>query len=176
VVATRVGYAGGNTSDPTYTSIGDHTESIQVMFCPSKITYTDLVEVFWTSHNPTQPTFSKQYACYIFSHNPHQHDLAIASLNEQQKHCQKKITTTIKHFTGFTDAEGYHQKYMLSNNLGMMDFFHYDSDSEDFKSSFVACKLNAYLAGHLSKVDFLDHVYEFGISSKMMALLQRRMG
>jgi len=53
VIRTRVGYAGGSTNNPTYYNLGDHSETVQIDYDPTRISYEELLEVFWDSHNPT---------------------------------------------------------------------------------------------------------------------------
>jgi peptide methionine sulfoxide reductase msrA/msrB len=62
VVRTRVGYAGGTTENPSYKIIGDHTETIEIDYDPNIISYQELVEIFFDSHNPYTNSYSRQYA------------------------------------------------------------------------------------------------------------------
>src|SRR6185369_16580386 len=66
VVRTRVGYCGGTLKDPTYHELGDHTESIQVDFDPTKLTYGQILDRIWVSHNPCATAWSRQYMSAIF--------------------------------------------------------------------------------------------------------------
>ena len=66
MVRTRVGYCGGSKPNPTYRSMGDHAETIQIDFDPTRITYEQLLELFWTSHNPCRSAWSRQYMSAIF--------------------------------------------------------------------------------------------------------------
>lgn len=111
VIQTRVGYSGGSTKNPTYSHIGDHTESIEITFDPSKISYGTLLEHFWQKHNPSiaQKT---QYASIIFTHSEKQYQEAIKSLKEEQKRYHSPILTKIRPAEIFWEAEEYHQKYL----------------------------------------------------------------
>src|SRR5262249_18399740 len=72
VVRTRVGYTGGTSKDPTYYSLGDHTETLQIDFDPTVITYEQLLEVFWHTHNPCAQPWSRRYMSTVFYHGESQ--------------------------------------------------------------------------------------------------------
>ena len=61
MIRTRVGYAGGTKKNPAYHNLGDHTETIQIDYDPTKISFEKLLETFWDSHNPAQRSWSRQY-------------------------------------------------------------------------------------------------------------------
>jgi hypothetical protein len=79
VIRTRVGYAGGEMEEPSYGKMGDHTETVQVDFDPGRITYAQLLEIFWASHRPTSRNWSRQYMNAIFYHDDEQRRLAMVS-------------------------------------------------------------------------------------------------
>lgn len=120
VVATRVGYTGGTTPDPTYEQVCSdatgHAEAIQVWFDPNVVSYSELLEAFWSMHDPTTPDrqgwdFGRQYRSSIFFHDADQERLAIASRDEHQRALAKPIVTEIVPASVFYDAEEYHQRY-----------------------------------------------------------------
>ena len=92
---TRVGYAGGTSEDPSYRRIGDHSESIQIDYDPSVITYQELLTYFWDGHTSTSPPFSQQYASIIFYHDDEQKTLALNSKERQEEQCGCEIFTEI---------------------------------------------------------------------------------
>jgi len=107
IVATRVGYAGGTTNNPTYKKIGDHIECIKIEFDPSVITYEKLLELFMKEHDSTSPS-QGQYRSCIITKTPKQLEAAkIAKKNELN--CKSIIISFEK--TTWTDAEDYHQKF-----------------------------------------------------------------
>jgi len=123
VVATAVGYEGGKTLNPTYKDVCSHTtghaEVVQVEFDPSKVSFDQLLAVFWSSHDPTQvnrqgPDFGDQYRTVIFYHSPEQKAAAEASKAalEAAKHFRKPIATQIVPHEIFYRAEEYHQQYL----------------------------------------------------------------
>ena len=76
MVRTRVGYTGGDEDSPTYRDLGDHSEAIQVDFDPEVVSYGELIEVFWESHNPCARPWSTQYKSAVFVHDEEQRRLA----------------------------------------------------------------------------------------------------
>jgi len=121
---TKVGYIGGHTKNPTYkevcTNTTGHAEATQITYDPNKVTYEELLGVFWDIHNPTQLNrqgldVGTQYRSAIFYHNEEQKQIAEESRDNQQKKYDKKITTEINPATEFYSAEDYHQKYFEKN-------------------------------------------------------------
>ncbi len=122
VVSTTVGYLGGSLKDPTYKDVCSgktgHAEVVQVEYDASKVSYEELLDVFWNVHDPTQlnrqgPDIGTQYRSVIFFHNPEQEAVAIASKNKLQDSGlhKKSIVTEITPVSEFYRAEEYHQKY-----------------------------------------------------------------
>ncbi len=125
VVSTSVGYEGGFTPNPTYEEVCSgrtgHAETVRVVYDPAKITYADLLKVFWESHNPTEGMrqgndVGTQYRSAIFYHTPEQRATAEASLAAYQKQLTGagygQITTEIVPAGEFYFAEDYHQQYL----------------------------------------------------------------
>ncbi|HSN89018.1 MAG TPA: peptide-methionine (S)-S-oxide reductase MsrA [Thermoanaerobaculia bacterium] len=123
VTSTAVGYAGGTVSNPTYQQVCSdrtgHAEVVQVEYDPERVTYEDLLKVFWEEHDPTQlnrqgPDVGSQYRSVIFIHTPEQEAVAKASkesLEASGKH-RRPIATTIEPAPEFWRAEEYHQQYL----------------------------------------------------------------
>ena len=147
MIRTRVGYTGGNKENPTYHTLGDHTESIEVDYDPSVISYADLLKVFQQSHDPGSRSRSRQYMSAIFYHNEEQKKLAVESLEQEEARTHKKIYTEILPASRFYLAEDYHQKYYLRQRPELIRELKaiYPTD-EDFVNSTVAALLNSYLA------------------------------
>jgi peptide-methionine (S)-S-oxide reductase len=127
VVATTAGYSGGSASTATYEQVGTettgHAESVKVVYDPSKITYGQLLRIFFSvAHDPTQknrqgPDIGESYRSVIFYANDEQEKLAkayIAQLDAANVF-PKKIATQVVPLKGFYDAESYHQDYALHN-------------------------------------------------------------
>jgi peptide-methionine (S)-S-oxide reductase len=116
------GYAGGTTSNPTYKQVctGDtyHAEVVEVTFDPTKVSYGELVDLFFKMHNPTQlnrqgPDFGTQYRSVIFTHGPEQERIAKERLEAAKASGRYKspIVTQIEPAPAFWRAEDYHQRY-----------------------------------------------------------------
>jgi len=149
VIRTRVGYAGGETATPTYRRIGDHSETIQIDFDPSLISYGQLLELFWNSHDPTARSGSRQYRAAVFYHDEDQERAAFETRDRTAESLKAPIRTEIFPFTAFTRAEAYHQKYYLRNRRDLMREFHRFGFSErEFSDSTAAARVNGYLGGH----------------------------
>ena len=123
VVATRVGYTGGHTDDPTYERVCSHTtghaEAVEVTFDPERVSYEQLLDVFWTNHNPTTKNrqgfdIGDQYRSAVFFHSPEQQDAAERTKEavEAKLHWPKKVVTQIVPAPEFYEAEDYHQQYL----------------------------------------------------------------
>lgn len=123
VVETAVGYEGGRTENPSYEDVctknTNHAEVVQVMFDPAQVTYDELLEIFWSNHNPTTynrqgPDVGSQYRSVIFFHSLEQKTMAEASLTTLEKSGKfaRPIVTQIIPASTFYRAEEYHQQYL----------------------------------------------------------------
>jgi peptide-methionine (S)-S-oxide reductase len=122
VVSTSVGYTGGSFKDPTYEDVCSgrtgHAEAVEVEYDPSRVSYDELLTVFWDNHDPTTlnrqgPDIGTQYRSAIYVHTPQQKAAAIASKENLQKSGRYKnpISTEITPASQFYRAEDYHQQY-----------------------------------------------------------------
>ena len=131
VYTTAVGYAAGYTPNPTYQEVCSgmtgHNEVVLVVFDPKTITYSQLLKVFWESHNPTQGMrqgndAGTQYRSGIYVYSQEQKELAVTSQNAYQAALSSagygKITTEILDAPEFYYAEEYHQQYLAKNPGG----------------------------------------------------------
>lgn len=128
------GYGGGHVINPTYEQVCDkktgHVELAQIIYDPSKLSYDELLEVFWKTHDPTTPDrqgndAGPQYRSAIFYHNQEQKEKAekYKTLLDQSGAWNKPIVTTIELFSNFYPAETYHQDYYNRNeNQGYCRF------------------------------------------------------
>ncbi|MGH9367759.1 MAG: peptide-methionine (S)-S-oxide reductase MsrA [Thermoanaerobaculia bacterium] len=128
VVETAVGYAGGTMPNPTYRDVctdeTGHAEVVEVTYDPARVSYEELLNVFWQNHDPTQwnrqgPDVGTQYRSAIFFHTPAQRDAAIASKEKLEKsgRYRRPIVTEIKPAPTFYRAEEYHQRYLEKRGL-----------------------------------------------------------
>ncbi len=114
------GYAGGHVPNPSYelvcTDTTGHAEVVQVTFDPERVSYEQLLEVFWAMHDPTQvnrqgPDVGTQYRSIILTHSEEQRAAAEASKARAQARLDRPIATEIRPFEAFYPAEDYHQRY-----------------------------------------------------------------
>lgn len=160
-----MGYAGGEKEYPTYRNLGDHTETLEVDFDPEKISYEEMLKIFWESHRPLNPPRSKQYMSIIFYHNQEQEELARAVKARLEEKYNYRLYTEIRPFKRFYLAEDYHQKYYLQNNRGMMkELGGYFDNFQDFVNSTAAARINGYLAGYGSEKDLEGEIDSLGLS------------
>jgi methionine-S-sulfoxide reductase len=173
VIRTRVGYAGGTTEHPTYRSIGDHSETIQIDYNPDVVTYSELLAVFWSSHNPSTRSFSRQYRSIIFFHNDRQQRLALET--KQREQAKRSVYTEIVPFSEFFLAEDYHQKYYLRQVGELMRELRgrYPLE-EDFNNSTVAARLNGYIGGFGTENQLEEELDGFALSEQAEKYLRER--
>ena len=123
-----VGYEGGNTDNPTYQDVCSHTtghaEAVEVDYDPERVTYEELLKVFWENHDPTQfnrqgPDVGDQYRTVIFYHTAEQEAAAIASKAqlEQSGSFASPLSRRSSPPTTFYSAEDYHQQYLEKRGL-----------------------------------------------------------
>ncbi|MCJ7582362.1 MAG: bifunctional methionine sulfoxide reductase B/A protein [Candidatus Aminicenantes bacterium] len=122
VLSTRVGYTGGDVKNPTYQLVCSgktgHAESIEITFDPSVVSYKELLEHFFSLHDPTQidrqgPDIGTQYRSIIFYHSPSQKEEAEVSIKDMEisKRFRRPVATKIAPADVFYQAEDYHQDY-----------------------------------------------------------------
>ncbi len=128
VTATRVGYTGGQKAHPTYemvcTDLTGHAEAVEVTYDPAKVSYDDLLQVFWENHDPTQRNrqgwdVGTQYRSAIFYHDREQEATARASIERLEKSgaYKRPIVTEVVAAQTFYPAEDYHQQYLEKRGL-----------------------------------------------------------
>ena len=128
VIETKVGYMGGNLENPTYEEVctdkTGHAEVVQLVYNENKVSYNDLLDIFWNVHNPTQinrqgSDIGTQYRSVIFYHNENQRKIAEKIKKEWQSSGKfgRPIVTEIKKAETFYPAEQYHQQYLEKQGL-----------------------------------------------------------
>jgi peptide-methionine (S)-S-oxide reductase len=126
VVEAASGYSGGHTEAPSYGDVCSgatgHAEVVEVEYDPAKVSYEELLKVFWKEHDPTTRgrqglDFGSQYRSAIFYTTPEQEAAAHASREKAQERYRKPIATEITPASGFYRAEEYHQRYFEKNRL-----------------------------------------------------------
>ena len=126
VISAISGYSGGSVKNPTYEQVisgkTGHKESVQIIYDPKRISYEELLDIFWRSFDPTDSDGQfadrgPQYTTAIFYHNEEQRKLAEESKTKIQNHFDKPIVTEILPYQNFYKAEEYHQDYSKKRNL-----------------------------------------------------------
>ena len=134
------------------------------------ISYADLLETFWNTHNHCRSAFSRQYRSAIFYQNESQKKLALAS--KELRSAKAKVQTEIEPLARFYLAEDYHQKYQLRQNAELMrDFDRLYPDLENFINSTAAARVNGYLGGHGNAENLKADIPKLGLSDESNALL-----
>jgi methionine-S-sulfoxide reductase len=160
-----VGYAGGTKKNPSYRSLGDHTETIEIDYAPKRISYETLLDIFWHSHNPESGSWSRQYMAAVFFHNETQRRLAMESKERIEMALKAEIKTQILPYTGFTPAEDYHQKFHLRDDHPLMEEFrNIYPHTRDFVASTAAARVNGYLGGYGTLEELIREVESYGLS------------
>ncbi len=126
VKSTRVGYAGGDTENPTYKDVcsgtTNHAEVVEVTFDPARVSYEELLDVFWANHDPTQvnrqgPDVGTQYRTVVFFHSSEQEKSALASRDSLKESLDRPIATQVVPAETLWEAEDYHQQYLEKRGL-----------------------------------------------------------
>jgi Peptide methionine sulfoxide reductase len=148
VIRTRVGYAGGKKSDPTYHNLGDHTEVFQVDYDPTVVTYWDLLARVFANHRPNHQTRKTQYQNIILMGTSNQRKTLNEFLAEHGLDADA-LGTRIERLLRFYPAEDYHQKHSLCTDPVHSDVFDEAGYTDDeIQESPAAAKLNGYASGH----------------------------
>lgn len=148
---------------------------------PAVISYEKLLDVFWESHYPGAPSWSRQYMSIIFFHNDEQKRLAIESRDHEAARIKGKIFTEIVPAAEFYQAEDYHQKYRLRSEREFMRELRAIYPAEkDFVNSTAAARINGYLDGYGTFADLQEELPGFGLSpatsQRLMEIVKRRKG
>jgi len=167
-----VGYAGGTTKNPRYQDLGDHSESIQIDFDPSRITYEELLDVFWKGHDPERGSWSRQYRAAIFYHTEGQRKSAEQTKARLAAETKGRIATALEPYSGFTLAEDYHQKHSLRAYPEVMrEFSVIYPDTKSLITATAVTRVNGYLGGYGSCDSLKTEVESFGLSERAKATL-----
>jgi len=121
VTRTRVGYSGGHSENPTYEDVCSHTtghaEVVEVTYDPERVSYEQLLDVFWHKHDPTQLNrqgwdIGDQYRSVVFVQDDEQREAALRSKASEQARRSAPIVTQVEPAERFYEAEDYHQQYL----------------------------------------------------------------
>ena len=150
--------------------MGDHTETLEIDYDPAQISYADLLEIFWKSHDPTARAWSSQYKAAIFVHNEEQRNQAESTRDQMTVDrtgtiFRRKVRTEILPAETFYLAEDYHHKYMVQGRHELWDeILQIYPQPLDWINSTAAARLNGYLGGYGSKVQLEEEIDSLGLS------------
>lgn len=162
-----MGYGGGEAGTPTYYRMGDHTECVRITFDPSLTTYSDLLTVFWNSHDSTAKA-SKQYQSLILPLTEQQTQEATQRLASKSN----STRTQVSQAKTFTTAELKHQKYQLQRHPAMVKCL---GPANCLTKSYVATRLNGYLGGRGTIQQFHEEWEELGLSQEQAEYVRKAM-
>lgn len=164
VLRTKVGYAGGTKVNPLYRDLGDHTEVISIDYDPTRISYIQLLDLFWNNHEyGLTKRMKRQYMSLILTHSADQREIANKSREEEQvKRTPEVVITEIADAKEFYPAEDYHQKYRLQSHKDLVNTL--GMNAELLQTSHVAAKLNGYLVGVGGVKQFLAEADSLGLN------------
>jgi peptide-methionine (S)-S-oxide reductase len=159
-----VGYAGGTTPNPDYHNIGDYSETVQVDYDPTRVSYEQLLQAFWNGHDASSIPWSTQYLSIIFYHNDTQKAAVLKSKAEEEARIGREIRTAIVPYTKFYMAEDYHQKFNLRGSDIFSEISAIYPHTKDLVASTAAARLNGYLGGYGDIATVKAQVDQFGLS------------
>lgn len=167
-----MGYSGGTTEDPTYTNLGDHTETTQLDFDLQRTSYAELLKVFWAAHDPTVKCSAKQYMPVIFYHDLGQKALAEQTKEAEAKKRGREIHTEIRPASTFYLAEDYHQKYYLRSEPSLLsEMEHHYPSVADLVRSTAAARINGYIGGYGTQAALQAEIDSLGLTASGRAKL-----
>jgi len=153
--------------------MGDHTETFQIDFDPTIISYMDLLQLFWQSHNPKRKAWSRQYRAIILYQNEIQHEQALQSKTQVKTALNTPVTTDILPLVKFYLAEGYHQKYRLQSTPLMEEMRIAYPNNQEWIHSTATARLNGYLSGYGLAETFSVDVTQLGLSGSGESILAK---
>ncbi|MCC3374537.1 peptide-methionine (S)-S-oxide reductase MsrA [Cohnella sp. REN36] len=153
VVRTRVGYAGGTTDTPTYREMGDHSETVEVVFDPDLLPIETLLDAFWRHHKPgnINDYSGRQYMSLLFYRDEKQR-AAMQTVKHRLERELGELATEIAPYAGFTVAEEHHQMYYLKRYPDAVAKLRTLFPSEDeWQDGTLAARLNGLAKGYTNR-------------------------
>ena len=170
VVLTRVGFTGGTLPNPSYSAIGDHVETVEVLYDPERTDYVSLLRHFWSHHNARAKPIFRQYASAVFCSEKEEIELAKTVREEWEQKGEEKVLTAVLPLNQFYPAAENHQKYYLQQDPKLLQSL----PGEDRLSTVLATKLNA-ISGRAGERESLEKTLsDLGVDTKAQAVLFNR--
>ncbi|KAA3437805.1 peptide-methionine (S)-S-oxide reductase MsrA [Rufibacter hautae] len=165
VIRTRVGFAGGTTPAPTYRTLADHIETVQIEFDPEQVTFAQLLEKFFAKHTPTQEPRKRQYTSAIFYHSPEQEQGAQDAIKAAEEQFQAKVLTELIPYENFHLAEERHQKWKLRRHTEVLrELQKIYPAYEAFNNSTAVARVNGYVGGYGEQETLMEEIASLGLS------------
>lgn len=175
VFRTRTGYAGGTTASPTYRTLGDYTETVEINFDPEIISFEELLMHFWRNHYPNRDEYKgRQYLSSLRYHDEQQKEVIDQVKKAMEAELGEPIETEITKLDRFYLAEERHQKYYLKRYPGVLEQLAelYPADAQLTDSAFAA-RLNGFVKGFGTKEQIVTEIQQWKISEKARGQLIR---
>lgn len=173
VLFTRVGFSGGSFPDPSYSAIGDHVETVEVLFDPDQLSYGQLLDYFWDHHNAHAKPIFRQYASAVFTTDPEQERVARLVRKQRQARAPgEPLLTALQALERFYPAEESHQKYYLSQDPELLERL--PCYAEQKLQTRLATKLNALVGRAGKQSELTDQLTALGLSAEQCQALFRR--
>lgn len=168
MISTLSGYAGGTSKAPDYQAIGDHSETVQVLYDPALISYAQLLEVFWQLHDPGSRHSLTQYRNAVFYLDQDQKKIAEASRQTLAQKTGRPVNTALEKAGLFTPAEDYHQKHYLRGAKPLLDVLkkRYPDQQQLFLST-DAARLNGYLGCNGDPAALGEDIRKLGLPANL---------
>jgi peptide methionine sulfoxide reductase MsrA len=161
--------------------MGDHTETVQIDYDPLRVTYGELLDVFWKGHSPISHSYTRQYMSAIFYHGEEQRRVAHESRKREEAKRGRKLYTEILPAPEFHLAEDYHQKFRLSRVPELMEEFR--AMYPDFRGvvdSTAAARVNGYVSGYGTLSGLEAEIEGLGLSEegkrRLIEIVSKREG
>jgi hypothetical protein len=149
----------------------DHSEAVLVEFDPQKVSYEELLDIFWQSHEPTADQYSRQYRNAVFYLNDEQKSAILSSLQDVRQQSRYPVTTAVEPAGEFYPAEGYHQKYYLRKRHEILAELQQNYSGDSFVDTTAAARINGYLGCNGDKTDVERNLDSLGLSPGMQQRL-----
>ena len=166
-----MGYAGGRKPNPTYYAMGDHTESLEVDFDPTRVSLEQLLQIYAKLPHVRSRSYSRQYRNAIFYRTEAELQVIQRTLAETGK-----TFVDIESLRDFTLAEDYHQKYYLQDSDVMEDYNTIYDDFWEFNDSTAAARANGYISGYGSAAQLRQDLPRLGLTPRNQQRLARLHG
>lgn len=175
VLRTRVGFAGGTKTNPTYRQMGDHTETVEVTFHADSISLEQLLRKFWSDHNPNRPAYKeRQYISLLLYRNAEQKKMMETVKRQLEGEMDGQIYTEISPLHDFTEAEPHHQKYYIKRFKRATErLLRHFPDEAAFHSSTITARLNGFVREYGTLASIKQEISQWNIPLEEMNQLQQ---